>query len=617
MRKSLWYSLIGIIAVAVIALGATLAAGNQPLLGLDLQGGASVVLQPQGKVDSGILNQAISIIRKRVDALGVAEPNISRQGNNVVIELPGIKDPARALQVVGQTAQLFFRPVLCVSGSGTTAQITPFPPYAATPSTTPGATTTTVPGATTTTGPAATTTVPPASTSSSVGLGAGGGRVPAAGLSAAGPAIPAAAAPALASVASPIPAVASQTPTTTPPTTAPAPATTAPATTAPGPATTAPGTTVAGTTSTTVAGAPAAAGYTSADCQLATTNVGSALPSTSAADDIPTATVLLPAADKSGNAADPNGPRYLLGPSQLTGKVVATASALPPDLSVNEPNWYVQVKFTGSGGPAFDKLAQANYQMFVAITLDGVVESAPQIQQQSFNGQAVINGANFTEGQAKNLALELRYGSLPVQFKAQSIQTVSATIGKDSLRAGLVAGGIGLLLVLCYMLFYYRALGLVVVLGLTVSGMLLYAIISTLSQSSGLSLSLAGATGIIVSVGVTADSYIVYFERLKDEIRSGKSVRASVDRGFSRAYRTILAADLVSIMAALILYLFTVGSVRGFAFFLGLSTLLDLFTAYFFTRPMVALLGRNRLFTEARFFGVARGLAATPAGGTQ
>jgi preprotein translocase subunit SecD len=157
----------------------------------------------------------------------------------------------------------------------------------------------------------------------------------------------------------------------------------------------------------------------------------------------------------------------------------------------------------------------------------------------------------------------------------------------------------------------------VVILGLALSGMLLYAIISALSVSSfQLSLSLAGATGIIVSVGVTADSYIVYFERLKDEIRSGKSVRTSVDRGFARAYRTIVAADLVSIMAAAVLWLFTVGSVRGFAFFLGLSTILDLITAYFFTRPMVALLGRNRLFTEARFFGVARGLAATPAGGT-
>jgi preprotein translocase subunit SecD len=143
----------------------------------------------------------------------------------------------------------------------------------------------------------------------------------------------------------------------------------------------------------------------------------------------------------------------------------------------------------------------------------------------------------------------------------------------------------------------------------------MYSIVTFLGTTSGLALSLAGAVGVIVSVGVTVDSYVVYFERLKDEIRSGKTIRSSVDRGFSRAYRTIIAADLVSLIGATLLYLLAVGSVRGFAFFLGLSTLLDMFIAYFFTRPMVILLGRNRLFTEARFFGVARGLAAAPAGG--
>ncbi len=480
MRRSLVYSLVGILGIAVIAFGATLLSGNRPLLGLDLRGGASVVLQPQAKVDKGVLNQAISIIRKRVDALGVAEPNISRQGTNVVIELPGIKNPQNALQVVGQTAELRFRPLLCA--------------------------------------------------------------VPAAAPS---------------------------------------------------------------------AGSAAAPAYSANYCSLAQSGAGASLPTTPVAQDLPDATVLLPMADGSGA-------RYLLGPvptysgTKLSGRIISTASATPPDIANGQPSWYVSIRFTGAGGPAFDHLAQANYQKQVAIELDGQIESAPTIQQQSYNGRAIINGANFTQKSAQNLALQLRYGSLPVQFKSLSIQTVSATLGKDSLRAGLVAGAVGLILVLTYMIFYYRALGVVVVAGLGLSGILLYSIISELSQSSGLALSLAGATGIIVSVGVTADSYIVYFERLKDEIRSGKSVRSSVDRGFARAYRTIFAADLVSIMAALILYLFTVSSVRGFAFFLGLSTLLDLITAYFFTRPMVSLLGRNRLFTEARFFGVARGLAARP-----
>jgi preprotein translocase subunit SecD len=165
------------------------------------------------------------------------------------------------------------------------------------------------------------------------------------------------------------------------------------------------------------------------------------------------------------------------------------------------------------------------------------------------------------------------------------------------------------------MILYYRALGLVVVLGLGGSGALLYSIVTYLGQHNGLALSLSGVTGIIVSVGVTVDSYIVYFERLKDEIRSGKTVRSSVDRSFSRAWRTIVSADAVSFIGAALLWLLTVDQVRGFAFFLGLSTLLDLLVAYTFTRPMVVALGRNRTFTQARFLGVARGLAIAPVGG--
>src|SRR5205085_518376 len=264
---------------------------------------------------------------------------------------------------------------------------------------------------------------------------------------------------------------------------------------------------------------------------------------------------------------------------------------------------------TGKGSGEWDAVAQKNYQKQVAIDLDGVVQSAPQINAQQFGGRGEITG-NFTQRDAKDLALVLKYGALPVQLVPQTVETVSATLGKDSLSAGLLAGAVGLALVALYMVLYYRALGFVVWLGLAVSGALLYSIITYLGRS-GLALSLAGVTGIIVSVGVTVDSYIVYFERLKDEIRSGKTIRSSVDRGFSRAYRTILAADLVSLIGAALLYFLSVGAVRGFAFFLGLSTALDLLTAYFFTRPMVVLLGRNRIFTEARWLGVARGLAAT------
>ena len=196
------------------------------------------------------------------------------------------------------------------------------------------------------------------------------------------------------------------------------------------------------------------------------------------------------------------------------------------------------------------------------------------------------------------------------------MNTVSATLGKDSLRAGIVAGLVGLALVLALMLVYYRSLGLVVFLGLLVSASLLWSIISYLGESRGLALTLAGATGIIVSIGVTVDSYVVFFERLKDDVHAGKTLRTSAQRGFKSAYRTILAADLVSFIGALVLWKLTVGSVRGFAFFLGLSTLLDLITAYFFTRPLVLLLSRSDHFNRGKVLGLQT-VAAAGVGGTR
>jgi preprotein translocase subunit SecD len=190
---------------------------------------------------------------------------------------------------------------------------------------------------------------------------------------------------------------------------------------------------------------------------------------------------------------------------------------------------------------------------------------------------------------------------------------VSPTLGKSSLIAGLAAGLVGLLLVMLYMIFYYRGLGVVVILGLATTAALLWAIVSLLGHTSGLTLDLSGVVGMVVSVGITVDSYVVYFERLKDEVRAGRSVRSSVDRGFARAYRTVVAADLVSLIGAVLLYLLSIGPVKGFAFFLGLSTVLDLISAFFFTRPFVILLGRSPRFTQARMLGVASGLAAAPA----
>jgi preprotein translocase subunit SecD len=269
---------------------------------------------------------------------------------------------------------------------------------------------------------------------------------------------------------------------------------------------------------------------------------------------------------------------------------------------------------TGSGSPQWDKVGQQYFHQAVAFDLDGLVESAPITDATDttftpFNGQVQISG-NFTEAHAKQLALVLQYGALPVPLKQLTAQTVSPTLGRSSLKAGLIAGIGGLLLVLLYMIFYYRALGVVVLAGLLTTAGLLWAIVSALGRSGmNLTLDLSGVTGLIVSIGITVDSYVVYFERLKDEARAGRSVRASVDRGFKSAFRTVLAADAVSLIGALVLWWLAVGDVKGFAFFLGLSTLLDIVTTYFFTRPLVAMLGRSRIVTEAPVLGVARGLA--------
>ncbi len=470
MRRSLVVPLVAFLAVVLLATGGTVAAGWKPQLGLDLQGGASVVLQPRNQVEPEILEQAISIIRSRVDALGVAEPEITRQGEAIIVALPGVQDTEKALAVVGQTAQLLFRPV--------TSDLPREPPADA----------------------STTTTAPPAE------------------------------------------------------------------------------------------GVPAPD-----QPDLNTT--------TAPEDDDPAKSVVLPEKDDDGKVVA----RYLLAPAEVKGSAISKASAT---LSPADGEWAVDFELTSEGAAQWDamaaKVGQGNR---IAIDLDGVVKSAPALSSTSFGGSGQITG-NFSETEAKDLALVLRYGSLPVQLDRQTVQTVSASLGQDSLRAGLLAGLLGLGLVALYMVVYYRALGVVVWLGLTLSGALMYSIVSFLGERYGLALTLAGAVGIIVSVGVTVDSYVVYFERLKDEVRAGRTIRSSVDRGFKRAYRTILAADAASFIGAMVLYLLSVGSVRGFALFLALSTALDVIVAYTFTRPLVILLGRSAAFTGSSRLGVARGLAA-------
>jgi preprotein translocase subunit SecD len=304
------------------------------------------------------------------------------------------------------------------------------------------------------------------------------------------------------------------------------------------------------------------------------------------------------------------GSRYVLLPAVMDGTSIASASAQQTQTG----EWVVNCNLTSKGSEEWDYYSKQYFHSYMAVDLDGVVQSAPLIQPTqsswtSFQGQVEISG-NFTQGQANALATVLQYGSLPVPLQILTSESVSPTLGHAALVAGLGAGLAGLALVMLYVIIYYRLLGLVVLLGLSVTGALLWAIISALGQTSvAPSFDLAGVTGLIVSIGITVDSYIVYFERLKDETRSGRSVRTSLDRGFASAWRTVLAADTVSLLAAVLLFFLAAGSVQGFAFFLGLSTILDIVVTWFFTRPAVYLLGRNEALTSMRGMGIARGLA--------
>ena len=432
--RSLVLSIVAIVVVTGAALAATMASGHSPQLGLDLQGGVSVVLHPRTKASASVLDQAIEIIRSRVDALGVAEPDISRQGSTIIVQLPGVKNKDRALALVGETAQLRVRPVI---ESGVAPE-----------------------------------------------------------------------------------------------------------------------------------DEPALTG-----------------------EELSKATVVLPEKDKNGNVLR----HYRLGPSMVgeqvvDGRILSTAKA---SIEPTVGEWQVDLTFTNAGGQLFDDFAkQVGNGGAFAFDLDNVVKSAPSLQTVDFGGRARITGT-FTEREAKDLALVLRYGSLPVELETQTVQTVSATLGRDSLHAGLVSGLVGVGLVAVYMILYYRLLGVVVWAGLILTAGILWALVSYLGRAWGLALTLSGVTGLIVSLGVTVDSYIVYFERLRDEMRGGRTLRSSVERGFDGAFRTIVAANSSSLIGAAVLYFLTVGSVRGFAFFLGLSTAIDLVVTYFFTRPVVALLGRR------------------------
>lgn len=435
MRRQELVPLLAIVIVTAAALIYTFAAGNQPLLGLDLQGGVSVVLQPTDPASDEDLDQSINIMRRRVDALGVAEPEVARQGDTIIVQLPGVDEPQRALDLIGQTAELRFRPVL--------------------------------------------------------------------------------------------------------------------------------------------------------------EEVGPDVELTEPEDDIAEDEVVLAGDDSVGVER-----HYRMGPTALTGSGISGAEALYNQQALE---WLVQVdlKSGAEGIEPFNELASACFARQpqcptgqLGIVLDGAVISAPVFQEPQFDDAVTITG-NFDQEGAQDLALVLRFGALPVELETQQTQTVSATIGRDALDAGIVAGLVGVVLVAIYMIAYYRLLGIVAMLSLGVSFALLWSIISWLGEAQGLALTLAGVTGLIVAVGVSVDSNVVYFENVKEDVREGRPVRSSVERSFKTAFSTIVKADVTTLIGAGLLYWLTIGPVRGFALYLGLATILDLIVSYYLMRPFVIGLGRS------------------------
>jgi preprotein translocase subunit SecD len=307
--------------------------------------------------------------------------------------------------------------------------------------------------------------------------------------------------------------------------------------------------------------------------------------------------------------------KYKLGPIQITGAALSKATAVyvtaNSSTSTAQPGWQVDFSLNSAGAKTFADVTTRLVGKQLAIVLDNVVQSAPTVQSAITGGQGQITGS-FTEQEAKNLAVVLNSGALPVQLNRQTVVTVSPTLGKQSLHEGIVAGVVGLILLMLYLAFYYRLLGVVTWFGMAIWAVLAIGLVSLMGRTIGYALTLAGVAGIIVSLGITADSYIVFYERLKDEVRHGKSLRAAIQPAFRRAWKTIYTADVVTILAAVVLYLLAVGSVRGFALTLGLSTALDLFVVYFFKRPTVFLLSRSPRLSNVRGLGLRSAVAADP-----
>ncbi len=508
MKQRFLTPLLSIVLIVVGLLVWSLVKGNSVLLGLDLKGGAEVVLEPAEDTElvgdelRDALDQSVEIIRNRVDGLGVAEPDITRQSNRIVVQLAGVEDQDRALDVVGQTAELRFRPV-CGRIPAEIVDLT---------------------GDTSTSG-----------SDEEVNDGPVGIQ------------------PSDRDEASSV------------------------------------DTSSEGQTESKVITAETTPEGVGCENLGFTFTEALGMPSTLPEDDDAELPAILP-----GNAdvcAGGTECRLVLGRTMLTGAALETA-----DSTFRPPEWLVLPIFR-SGEDGIDLFNAAANECFnqtavcptsqLGIVLDGVTESAPNVQTPYFERDQITISGDFDQARAEETALVLRYGSLPLEFETPSSRIVSATLGKDSFDAGVVAGIVGIALVALFMFAYYRLLGVAAILSLALSGTMLWVVLAWLSTSRSLALTLAGVVGLIVSIGTSLDSNVVYFEHVKEDISNGRTLRSAVDRSFPAAFKTIFYANLASLIGAGVLYFLTVGSVRGFALMLGLASILDLVATYFFLRPFV------------------------------
>jgi preprotein translocase subunit SecD len=551
-------TLITLFAILGVLTGVMFLQGKTtPQLGLDLAGGTTVTMKAQtesGRTPpSDQMNEAINIIRKRVNGSGLTDAEVTKQGDNViVVSVPGDKaDQKKVIDLVGTTAQLQFRQVFVEEQTVPSDQAVPTvaPTGTVSPTATPTATSTAKASAT------------PSSTAKKRPLSQ-----------------------ALAAAPSPTPS-SSKSPSTSP-------------------------------TPTPTASAPTQAEQDAAEfAKVTDKTVIAKFKATSCAStgtkvpgsDDPKAQFIV-SCDQEGTS------KYILGPVRVLGTEVSEANVQSPNVQAGNVGWEVALKFKDKGKQQFGDVTTEASKAYtanpsdplgqVAIVLDGQVVSAPQIRNGPILGGTASISGNFNETSSTALANVLKYGSLPLQFpeKQREVNSISSSLGADQLRGGLIAGAIGLGLVVLYSLAYYRGLGLVSVASLLVAGAITYLAVVILGANAGFRLSLPHIIGLIVSIGITADSFIVYFERLRDELKAGRALRPSVEVAWKRARRTIVVADAVTFIAALVLYFLAIGGVAGFAFAMGLTTAIDVIVVFFFTKPLVALLARSDFFAKGHKF---------------